>query len=301
MRVAHRRHSALLGDVTNSGSLIRRLEASPPSPQAGRIRVGCSPTAPCSAGDSRCSRPRVPWKPSAWAAITPAGCAPTAPLRVGEVVGRGRPMRRRGGSLPSMLEARHSCGLRTDETVVCWGRQRGGAGRCAGGAVRCRRCRRRPLVRVTRRRQRCAAGGTTTAGRPMRRKGGSRLSRRACCSRAGCAATTPCSAGVAASSQALKPVRRMGGSPPSPAAGSTRAVCDPTEPSDAGRPGGTMCPGRRQGQFSAVSAGLFHLVRAAARRQGQLLDFGDVCSAPRAGRAVRRNRRRFHLLLRDNR
>ena len=83
------------------------------------------------------------------ATSTRAGCALTAPSSAGASTSPARPVRpiRPVQRSVSGGPTSHSCGLRADGTVVCWGDSSLGGAECSGRAIRRRHRRLLPLVR----------------------------------------------------------------------------------------------------------------------------------------------------------
>ena len=132
---------------------------------------------------------------------------------------RGRPTRPTANTPPSPPAASHSCALRTDNTITCWGNNNYGAGRRA----------RRPIQRHHRRRRATLAP---------------------------CEPTTPSHAG--ATTTGGRPTRPTANTPPSPPAAATLAPCEPTTPSHAGATTKTGQADAPDGQYTAITAGGFH-------------------------------------------
>ena len=104
---------------------MRRPVVSKPSAQAASIVAGCASTTRPSAGDTtglgRAMRRPVVSGLSPRACSIVAGCASTTLSSVGETTGPGRPNAPTGSFKSVSAGGVHSCGIRSDNTVLCWG------------------------------------------------------------------------------------------------------------------------------------------------------------------------------------
>ena len=113
------------GATTNTGRPTRPTANTAPSPPAATTLAPCEPTTPSHAGATtargRPTRPTANTPPSPPAATTLAPCEPTTPSHAGAGTKTGRPTRPTANTPPSPPAANHSCALRTDNTITCWG------------------------------------------------------------------------------------------------------------------------------------------------------------------------------------
>ena len=120
-----RRHGGLLGPQRLRGDRLAGQGHSSPYPLGAATHVASAPTTPSSAGATtnsdrphrRQSRSR-PWRQ---AAPTPAASAPTAPLPAGATTRTAKPAPPLGTFTAISGGDFHSCAIRSDSAVVCWG------------------------------------------------------------------------------------------------------------------------------------------------------------------------------------
>ena len=114
------------GVTTVRGRRKRPRAPSEPSPAVWVIPAGCARMRPSSAGVTtvrgRRKRPRAPSQLSLLVWVIPAGCARMRPSSAGVTTVRGQAEAPAGTFTAVAAGVGHSCGLRTDETIVCWGR-----------------------------------------------------------------------------------------------------------------------------------------------------------------------------------
>ena len=213
----------------------RPAEHSTPSPPAGVIRVGYAPS-PARQLPGRTD------PPAGTCGDGLAGYAPTTQSTAGGATPTGKPTRPPEHSTPSPHGGSHSCGLRTDNTITCWGNNDFEQAEPPAGTFHTvsagthHSCGLRTDDTI-------AAGATTTTGKPSRPPEHSAPSPPAGTTRAGYAPTTPSHAGATTTSS--KPSRPPEHSAPSPPAGVIRAGYAPTTPSRAGPRNTTGKPSRR--------------------------------------------------------
>ena len=125
LRFARRRHRDLLGAATPAGRRTRRRELSLRSLPAGHIRAACAATAASRAGGwSNLGQAEAPT--GAFTAVA-AGEHHSCGLRSDSTVtcwgsnDHGQSEARTGAFTAVTAGGRHSCGLRSDSTVTCWG------------------------------------------------------------------------------------------------------------------------------------------------------------------------------------
>ena len=127
VRAAHRRHHHLLGLQRPTGGRPRPAGNTPPSPPASTafVRVRTDGTITCWGQTTTTGRrPRPtgntpPSPPATWPIR--AGCAPTAPSPAGDCNDHGQATAPDGQYTAVTAGWQHSCGLRTDGTITCWG------------------------------------------------------------------------------------------------------------------------------------------------------------------------------------
>ncbi len=167
----------------------RRPGPSARSAPAATTPAGCGPTARWPAGGgTTTARPRrrpAPSARSAPAACTPAGCRPTARWPAGGTNDYGQATPPAGTFSQVSAGGYHTCGLKTDGTLACWGRRRLRPGHAAGRDLHPGQRRRLSHLRAADRRHAGLLGATTTTARPRRRPGPSPRSARAATTPAG--------------------------------------------------------------------------------------------------------------------
>ena len=154
--------------------------------------------------------------PSPPATAIRAGCAPTAPSPAGATTTTGRRPRRPGSTPPSPPGSVHSCGLRTDGTITCWGRNNFGEATAPAGQYSAVTAGGVAFVRPAHQRHHHLLGLQRRRAGDRARPGSTPPSPPACCIRAGCAPTAPSPAG--ATTPTGRRPRRPGSTPPSPPA-----------------------------------------------------------------------------------
>ena len=113
------------GATTPTARPTRRADNSTPSAQACSMRADCAPTTPSPAGattpTARPTRRADNSTPSARAGSIPADCAPTTPSPAGATTPSAQTDAPSGQFNAVSAGGLHACGLRTNNTITCWG------------------------------------------------------------------------------------------------------------------------------------------------------------------------------------